>query len=68
MPILKLAPKEVTEALKHHDDEDWLNQHPPGAPFVPPPPPVPDAEPFNWWIVGGVGIVAFFVLIVVLMY
>lgn len=67
MPILNLAPKEVTDALKHHDDQDWLDQHPPGAPYTPPPP-QKEKSNFNWWIVGGVGVVAFFVLVLVLMY
>lgn len=68
MPILKLAPKEVTEALKHHDDQDWLDAHPPGAPYVPPPPQKEKTPNFNWWIVGGVGIATFFVLVLVLMF
>ncbi|QKE44387.1 hypothetical protein [Yaravirus sp. 'brasiliensis'] len=66
MPILKLAPKEVTDALRHHDDQDWLDAHPPGAPYTPPPPPEP--EPYNWWPVVAVGVAAFFVLVLVLMY
>lgn len=67
MAIIKLAPKEVTEALRHHDDPDWLNAHTPGSAYEAPPAEVEDSG-INWLLVSGVGIVTFLVLVLVLMY